>query len=106
MDCGILTRTNAYQGRRVQEAVSTLFVPPLVIVFVQFKARGVWFSMAKRVTSNAEMRETGHQPFGLPPENRLWMPIRSSPCVGVPIVEKLFAVRQSVKTDRATSRSR
>ena len=51
------------------EAVSRLFVPPLVTVFVQFKARGVWFSMAKRATSNAEMCENGHQPFGLPPEN-------------------------------------
>jgi hypothetical protein len=53
----------------VSEAVSTLFVPPLVTVFVQFKARGAWFSTAKRVTSNAEMRENGRQPFGLPPEN-------------------------------------
>ena len=44
-------------------------MPPLVTVFVQFKARGVWFIMVKRATSNAEMRENEHQPFGLPPEN-------------------------------------
>ena len=41
------------------EAISKLFVPPLVTVFVQFKARGVWFSLAKPVTSNAEKRENG-----------------------------------------------
>jgi len=41
MDCGILTRTKAYQAHRALEAISKLFVPPLVIVFVQFKARGV-----------------------------------------------------------------
>jgi hypothetical protein len=40
-----------------------------VTAFVQIKARGVWFSMAKRATSNTGMRENGHQPSGLPPEN-------------------------------------
>ena len=33
-------------------------------VSVQFKARGVWFSLAKRTASNAEMCENGHQVNG------------------------------------------
>ena len=44
-------------------------MPPLVIVFVQVKARGVRFSMAKRATSNTEVCENDHQPSGLPREN-------------------------------------